>query len=185
VVDPRMSPAALRPVAMIVHAYYDEDPRVRREAEALVARGRPVDVYGLRRPGDPADGWLEGVRVKRLDVQRHQGAGFRVYLYEYLAFLVRVCLALVIAQPRRRYAVVQVAIVQPQPHIAVVRILVNVVEALGIERRRPPDQAVHRVALRQQQFGEVRAVLAGDSGHQRGLVAWGRVGHDPRLALAP
>jgi len=109
VVDPRMSPAALRPVAMIVHAYYDEDPRVRREAEALVARGRPVDVYGLRRPGDPADGWLEGVRVKRLDVQRHQGAGFRVYLYEYLAFLVRVCLALVIAQPRRRYAVVQVA----------------------------------------------------------------------------
>ncbi len=104
-----MRAAAPRPVAMIVHSYYDEDPRVRREAEALVARGRPVDVYGLRRPGDPAEGWLEGVRVKRLDVQRHQGAGFLVYLFEYLAFLVRACLALVIAQPRRRYGLVQVA----------------------------------------------------------------------------
>ena len=65
------------------------------------------------------------------------------------------------------------------------RVLVNVVESLGVERRRPPDQAVHLVALRQQQFGEVRAVLAGDSGYQRGLrgVAVG-VGHAPRLALA-
>ncbi len=104
-----MSAAAPRPVAIIVHSYYDEDPRVRREAEALVARGRPVDVYGLRRPGDQADGWLEGVRVKRLDVQRHQGAGFLVYVFEYLAFLGRVCLALVLAQPRRRYGLVQVA----------------------------------------------------------------------------
>jgi glycosyltransferase involved in cell wall biosynthesis len=109
VVDARMSPAGPRPIAMIVHSYYDEDPRVRREAEALVARGRPVDVYGLRRPGDPAEGWLEGVRVRRLDVQRHQGAGFLVYLYEYVAFLMRASLALVVAQPRRRYAVVQVA----------------------------------------------------------------------------
>jgi glycosyltransferase involved in cell wall biosynthesis len=97
-----------RPVAMIVHSYYDEDPRVRREAEALVARGRPVDVYGLRRPGDPKDGWLEGVRVRRLDVQRHQGAGFLVYLLEYVSFFVRATLALVAAQPRRRYALVQV-----------------------------------------------------------------------------
>ena len=30
---------------MLVHAYYDEDPRVRREAESLVAGGRPVDVF--------------------------------------------------------------------------------------------------------------------------------------------
>ena len=97
-----------RPVAMIVHSYYDEDPRVRREAEALVARGRSVDVYGLRRPGDPAEGWLEGVRVKRLDVQRHQGAGFLVYLLEYLSFFIRATLAVTIAHPRRHYALVQV-----------------------------------------------------------------------------
>jgi len=31
---------------MIVHAYYEEDSRVRREAETLVAAGWEVDVFG-------------------------------------------------------------------------------------------------------------------------------------------
>ena len=74
---------------MIVHAYYEEDPRVRREAESLVARGRPVDVFALRRPGDPPTGVIDGVTLRRLDVQRHQGAGLGTYLREYVAFLLR------------------------------------------------------------------------------------------------
>lgn len=71
---------------MIVHAYYDEDPRVRREAESLVASGRAVTVIGLRRPEDEPTGRLAGVDVIRLDVQRHQGAGLLTYLREYLSF---------------------------------------------------------------------------------------------------
>lgn len=93
---------------MIVHSYYEEDPRVRREAEALVARGRPVDVIALRRPEDGRDGSLNGVRISRLDVQRHQGAGLGVYLREYLNFLVRAGWALARMHRRRGYAVVQV-----------------------------------------------------------------------------
>ena len=93
---------------MLVHAYYDEDPRVRREAESLVAAGRPVDVFGLRRDGDASHGVLDGVTVHRLDVRRHQGAGLGTYLFEYLAFLVRASWALTRAYPRRRYALVQV-----------------------------------------------------------------------------
>ena len=93
---------------MIVHAYYDEDPRVRREAESLVAAGRDVDVFALRRPGDPADGVLDGVRVHRLDVQRHQGAGISVYLREYVSFLVRSAWRLARAHRRRGYGLVQV-----------------------------------------------------------------------------
>jgi glycosyltransferase involved in cell wall biosynthesis len=93
---------------MIVHAYYEEDPRVRREAESLVARGRPVDVFSLRRDGDTPFGVVDGVRVHRLDVQRHQGASLPVYLREYLAFLVRASWAATRANRRRRYAVVQV-----------------------------------------------------------------------------
>jgi glycosyltransferase involved in cell wall biosynthesis len=93
---------------MLVHAYYDEDPRVRREAESLVAAGRPVDVYGLRREGDESRGVLDGVTVHRLDVRRHQGAGLTTYLLEYAAFLLRASWALAKAQPRRRYALVQV-----------------------------------------------------------------------------
>ena len=106
---PRPAPGGRRPFVLVTHSYYEEDPRVRRQAEAILAAGRPVDVIALRRPGDPPDGDVAGVRVHRLDVQRHQGAGLATYLAEYLAFFVRVSLALVRAQPRRRYALVQVA----------------------------------------------------------------------------
>lgn len=97
------------PIAIVTHSYYDEDPRVRRQAEALVAAGHSVDVYALRRPDDPAQGELGGVRVRRLDVQRHQGAGAATYLREYVSFFVRVQLALTRAHAQRRYALVQVA----------------------------------------------------------------------------
>jgi glycosyltransferase involved in cell wall biosynthesis len=106
--DAAAARAAPRPVCMIVHAYYEEDPRVRREAESLVARGRPVDVFSLRRAGEAPFGLVDGVSVHRLDVQRHQGANLRVYLREYLAFLVRASWAATRAHRRRHYAVVQV-----------------------------------------------------------------------------
>jgi glycosyltransferase involved in cell wall biosynthesis len=93
---------------MVVHAYYEEDSRVRREAESLVARGRPVDVYALRRLGDEPEGMVDGVRVHRLDVQRHQGAGLGTYLREYLAFLLRAAWAISRAHRRRRFGLVQV-----------------------------------------------------------------------------
>jgi glycosyltransferase involved in cell wall biosynthesis len=100
---------APRPVLMIVHSYYDEDPRVRREAEAVVASGRPVLVLGLRRPGEPADGELAGVRIRRLDVQRHQGASLFTYLAEYADFLLRAGWTAVRAHRRERFALAQVA----------------------------------------------------------------------------
>ena len=100
---------APRPVLMIVHSYYDEDPRVRREAEAVVASGRPVTVLGLRRPGEDPDGELNGVRIRRLDVQRHQGASLWTYLAEYGDFLVRAGWAAVKAHRRQRFALAQVA----------------------------------------------------------------------------
>ena len=93
---------------MIVHAYYDEDPRVRREAESLVAAGLEVDVFALRRPGDAAEDVVDGVRVRRLDIQRHQGAGIGTYLREYLSFLARASWRLTGAHRRRGYGLVQV-----------------------------------------------------------------------------
>lgn len=93
---------------MVAHSHYEEDPRVRREAESLVERGRPVDVYALRLAGQPAEEELDGVRVIRLGVERHQGAGIGTYLREYLSFLARSGWALTRAQPRRRYGLVQV-----------------------------------------------------------------------------
>ncbi len=98
----------LRPVLMIVHSYYEEDPRVRREAESLVRAGRPVQVLGLRQPDGPATSEVDGVRVHHLDVQRHQGAGIGVYLREYLSFLARAMIAAVRLHRRERFALVQV-----------------------------------------------------------------------------
>jgi glycosyltransferase involved in cell wall biosynthesis len=106
--DRRVPATATRPVAMVTHSYYEEDPRVRREAEALVEAGRPVDVFALRRPADAGYEIVEGVNVSRLGVQRHQGAGLRTYLVEYLAFLVRAGWALTRAHRRRHYGLVQV-----------------------------------------------------------------------------
>ena len=101
-------PALRRPIAMIAHTHYEEDPRVRREAESLVERGRPVDVYALRRDGQPGTEVLDGVQVIRLGVERHQGAGIRTYLREYLSFLARAGWAVTRAQPARQYALVEV-----------------------------------------------------------------------------
>ena len=98
----------MRPVLMIVHAYYEEDPRVRREAESLAASGRPVLVLGLRRLELPAEEVLQGVHVRRLDEQRHQGAGLGTYLREYLSFLIRSGWAAVKLHRRHRFGLVQV-----------------------------------------------------------------------------
>jgi glycosyltransferase involved in cell wall biosynthesis len=97
-----------RPVAMLAHSYYEEDPRVRREAESLVADGWEVDVIGLRNDDAPERETLNGVNVRRLPVRRHQGAGLSVYLWEYGDFLVRSLFAAAGAHRRRRYGLAQV-----------------------------------------------------------------------------
>jgi hypothetical protein len=45
-----------------------------------------------------------------------------------------------------------------------VRVLVQVVDAVGVEHAGAALDAVHLVALLQQEFGQVGAVLAGDAG---------------------
>jgi glycosyltransferase involved in cell wall biosynthesis len=105
---PASKPPRRKPICMIVHAYYEEDARVRREAETLVAAGWSVDVFGLRRPGDSPAAVIEGVNLHRLPVKRHQGAGLPVYLAEYGNFLVRALWAAARSHRRRRYGLVEV-----------------------------------------------------------------------------
>lgn len=101
--------ARSRRLCLVVHAYYEEDARVRRQAETLLAHGWEVDVYGLRRPGDPPLSEIEGVRLHRLDVRRHQGAGVGVYLVEYLDFFVRALVATVRDHRRHPFTIGQAA----------------------------------------------------------------------------
>lgn len=104
----RPTTPAPRRIAMLTHSYYEEDPRVRREAETLVEAGHHVEVFALRRPADAKRESIEGVDVRRLGVQRHQGAGLGVYLREYSSFFVRAGVMLTRAHARRRFALVQV-----------------------------------------------------------------------------
>jgi glycosyltransferase involved in cell wall biosynthesis len=156
---------------MLTHSYYEEDPRVRREAECLAAAGYPVDVFALRQPGASPKVVLDGVAVHRLDVQRHQGAGLAVYLREYLAFLVRATFALVGAHRRRRYGLVQVhtlpdfLVVAAMPlRLAGVPVLLDLHEAMPeFFRSRFPGASnpfVHRLLLLQERLSIALATRA-------------------------
>jgi hypothetical protein len=45
-----------------------------------------------------------------------------------------------------------------------VRIPVEVIDASGVEQGRPPADAMHLITFGDQEFGQVRPVLPGDSG---------------------
>jgi hypothetical protein len=64
-------------------------------------------------------------------------------------------------------AIGQVAVMQRQLGAALVRVMVQVVDPVGIEQARPADDAVDLVAFAQQEFGQIRTVLPGDPGDQR------------------
>ena len=63
----------------------------------------------------------------------------------------------------------QVAVVEDEAAVGVVRVLVEVVDAVGVEQRGAAFDAVDGVAFVQQEFGEIGAVLAGDAGDECGF----------------
>ncbi len=99
-----------RPIAMVVHATYPQDQRVRRQASALVQAGHEVDVFALRDEGQARREEFEGVHVHRLPVNR-TWYGMLGHLAEYFAFLGVATVALTREHRRRHYGLVQVATV--------------------------------------------------------------------------
>ena len=174
------------PVLMIVHSYYEEDPRVRREAESLVKAGRPVVVLGLRQPDGPETSEVAGVRVHHLDVQRHQGAGLGVYLREYVSFLARAMWRSVRLHRRERFALVQVhslpdfLVVAALPlRLAGVPVLLDLHEAMPeFFRSRFPGASnpiVHRLLVLQE-----RVSVALSTAHDHGQRADARAARPTR-----
>ena len=56
---------------------------------------------------------------------------------------------------------------QQERHVAGVRVLIEMIDARGVERGRTPLDAVHGVAEAKQVFGEISAVLTGNTRDQR------------------
>src|SRR5262245_31853116 len=94
-------------IGIVRSFYYPHDPRVRREAEALVAAGHEVDVICLRQDGELASEVVRGVRILRLPLTHRRGS-FRRYAFEYSASILLSSLMLVRQSLPRRYDIVQV-----------------------------------------------------------------------------
>jgi glycosyltransferase involved in cell wall biosynthesis len=94
-------------IVMLVYADYPADPRVRREAEALVEAGHAVDVVCLRLPDQCAEEQVRGVGVSRIDFQHRRGGKLR-YLWNYVYFFLRALARITRLHARRRYDLVHV-----------------------------------------------------------------------------
>lgn len=105
----------------------------------------------------PRGVYVGGV-FRRIEADGHVGLGAEVI------DLVRLDL---LDDARQVGRVRQVAIVQDQVFMQGLGVLVNVIDALGIERRRAAFQAMHDVAFFQQQFRQVRTILPGNPGNKR------------------
>jgi glycosyltransferase involved in cell wall biosynthesis len=92
---------------MVLQNGYDNDIRVRRKAEALVAAGYSVDVLALRSSPSRKRYTLKGVQVFTLPLGKRRGTLGR-YVFEYAAFFLWASLLLPARMWRRRYAVVEV-----------------------------------------------------------------------------
>jgi len=99
-----------RRVAIVVHAIFPGDPRVRRQSDALLDAGHEVDILALRQPGETGEQSDGGRRIVRLPVNR-SFAGFAGHMAEYVAFTAMAAWTLAREHRTRRYDLVQVATV--------------------------------------------------------------------------
>jgi glycosyltransferase involved in cell wall biosynthesis len=73
-------------ICHIVHNFYPQDVRVRKEIVALVKKGHKVSVIALGRKGEPVQECIKNVKVYRLALDKKRSGKIR-YLFEYVAFL--------------------------------------------------------------------------------------------------
>ncbi len=104
-----MSNSKRRVIAFVTHSHYPRDPRVSRQAQALVASGWHVHVVCLRATGEPRSEEVRGVQVRRLPIDRHRGAPLVVYLLEYGSFCALAGICLLWLCLRHGLSVIQVA----------------------------------------------------------------------------
>ncbi|MEQ9499422.1 MAG: glycosyltransferase family 4 protein [Deltaproteobacteria bacterium] len=95
-------------IAAVAYTHYESDPRVKREAEALAARGDDVTVFALASEGRPAEATENGVKVVRLAMPRYRGGAAAQYVASYGAFMARVHLPLIAAHLKARFDVVHI-----------------------------------------------------------------------------
>jgi len=93
-------------VCMVVYSYYPNDPRVRKEATALVRNGYEVTVICLRNRGEAREEVVDGVFVRRLPLMTERSGGKLRYAHQYLMFFAMAAFAVTAAHIKKRFGVV-------------------------------------------------------------------------------
>ncbi|MCX5769941.1 MAG: glycosyltransferase family 4 protein [Candidatus Hydrogenedentes bacterium] len=87
-------------VLMAAYTNYRRDPRVKREAEALIGEGYTVRFLARRQPGEPDREVISGVEVLKLASIGRKPNSFAEYIFDYLLFFLMLSIHLTL-HPRR------------------------------------------------------------------------------------
>ncbi len=87
-------------ILMAAYTNYRRDPRVRREAEALVEAGHRVVFLASRQPNEPARETISGVDVIKIVRFNHRRTSTAAYILDYLLFFLMLNLHLVLRPTR-------------------------------------------------------------------------------------
>lgn len=97
----------MKKVLIIRHAYYPSDPRVRKEAEALIDKVYEVDVICLRNKSEQSRDNVYGVNIYRIPLS-HKRRGVTRYIFEYTISFILFGVIVPFLYFKRKYDVIQV-----------------------------------------------------------------------------
>ena len=92
---------------MIVFSTFPEDVRVKRESEALIEAGYAVDIVCLKGEQQHLKEQIDGVNLRRINIQRKRGGKLR-YLWEYGFFALAAFLKIAFLHFKERYQIVHI-----------------------------------------------------------------------------
>ena len=95
-------------VSMVSYSFYRSDTRVQQYARALAERGDQVEVLALRREGDAAEEFIDGVKVAGIERRNRDERGPFTYLCRILRFFVRAAFILARRHRVQPYDVIHV-----------------------------------------------------------------------------
>ena len=98
----------MRKICMLAFTHYLTDARVRREAEALAARGDEVDLVCCRSKTLATKQIHNGVRLYPLRGLKYRGGSTVAYLFSYFLFFTQAFLLISYLHLKKRYDVIQV-----------------------------------------------------------------------------
>jgi glycosyltransferase involved in cell wall biosynthesis len=90
---------------MVAYTNYDRDPRVRRNAEALVNANFEVDVIALKENGQPSSEEISGVRVFHVPFSKIRGSKIS-YIFAYAVFFLLSFIYISIFHLQKKYELI-------------------------------------------------------------------------------